>query len=148
MCRGTASCSDVPMDKDLFIDLGDFAKAFRKEAPPGVRLNVKNGTAMEIDRHGKSRFELLCARIPLCPAHNSLQADQGDTQLYPVKIKAIQGHSEISLKNAGGLFATAAAVMCAPTVLPERQAAFAGVPKMWRTIAHNGATGRASPKVD
>ena len=85
---GCLSVVDAPMDKDLFIDLEDFAKAFRKEVPPGVRINVKNvfGTAMEIDPHGKSRFELLCARIPLCPAHNGLQADQDDTKLYPVKI--------------------------------------------------------------
>ena len=33
VCRGTANCADVPMDKDLFIDLEDFAKAFHKEVP-------------------------------------------------------------------------------------------------------------------
>ena len=33
VCRGIASCSKVPMDKDLFIDLEAFAKAFRKECP-------------------------------------------------------------------------------------------------------------------
>ena len=27
VCRGIASCSKVPMDKDLWIDLEDFAKA-------------------------------------------------------------------------------------------------------------------------
>ena len=63
------------MDKDLLMDLEDFAKAFCKEVPPGVRINVKNvfGAAMEIDRHGKSRIELLCAQIPLSPVHNGLQ---------------------------------------------------------------------------
>ena len=69
---------------------------------------------------------MLCARIPL--GHNSLQADQDDKQFYPVKIKAIQGHSAASLEKAGGLFAAAAEVMWAPSVPPERQAAFAGVP--------------------
>ena len=34
VCRGIASCSKVPMDKDLFIDLEAFAKAFRKQVPP------------------------------------------------------------------------------------------------------------------
>ena len=28
VCRGTANCSSVRMDKDLFVDLEDFAKAF------------------------------------------------------------------------------------------------------------------------
>ena len=36
VCRGTANCSPVPMDKDLFVDPEDFARAFRKEVPPGV----------------------------------------------------------------------------------------------------------------
>ena len=157
VCRGTASCSGVPMDKELFIDLEDFAKAFRKEVPPKVKINVKNlfGTAMEIDRHGKSRFEMLCARIPLCPVNNGLQPEYGDVPLFPVKIKAIQGHSDIALRGAGGLFATAASVMCSPAVAPERQAAFAGVPVLpmsevpaiayhrtnrsnWKSIAKNG----------
>ena len=42
--RGIASC-----DKDLFIDLEDFAKAFRKEVPPDVFITVANlfGTAMK-----------------------------------------------------------------------------------------------------
>ena len=68
----------------------DFAKAFRKEAPPKVGINMKNvfGTAMEVDRHGKSRFEMLCARIPLCPVNNGLQADHDETKLYPIKIKS------------------------------------------------------------
>ena len=129
VCRGTASCSGVPMDKDLFIDMEDFAKAFCKEVPPKVRINMKNvfGTAMEVHRHGNSRFKMLCARIPLCPVENGLQADQNETKLYPIKIKAIQGHSDLALKGAGGLFAMAASVMCSPSVPPERQAAFAGV---------------------
>ena len=64
--RGTASCSDVLMDKDLFIDLEDFAKAFRKEVPPGVRTNVK-----------KTFLELPCKLIDTaraaskCYAHES-----------------------------------------------------------------------------
>jgi hypothetical protein len=35
VCRGIASC-----DKDLFIDLEGFAKAFRKEVPPDVFITV------------------------------------------------------------------------------------------------------------
>ena len=91
VCRGTANCSSVPMDNDLFVDLEDFAKAFRKEVPPRVRITVKNlfGSAMVQDRYGKSRFEMLCARIPLCPVQNGLPADKDGKQLYPVKTKAI-----------------------------------------------------------
>ena len=102
VCRGHASCSKVPMDKGLWIDLEDFAKAFRKEVPPDVFITVSNlfGTAMKIDKHGKSRFQFLCARIPDFPVDNGL-----DSMFYPVKIRAIQGHSEIALKNAGGLYA-------------------------------------------
>ena len=167
VCRGTASCSGVPMDKELFIDLEDFAKAFRKEVPPRVKLNMKNlfGTAMEIDRHGKSRFEMLCARIPLCPVENGLQADQGDARLFPIKIKAIQGHSDLALRGAGGLFATAASVMCSPAVAPERQAACAGVPVLpmsevpavayhrtnrsnWKSIAKHGLIPGGGDSVD
>ena len=118
------------MDKDLFVDSDDFARAFRKEVPPGVRINIKHlfGSGMVQDRYGKSRLEMLCARIPLCTVHKGLQADKDDKQLYPVKIKAIQGHSAASLEKAGGLFATASQVMCVPSVPPEKQAAFAGVP--------------------
>ena len=102
VCRGHASCSKVPMDKDLWIDLEDFAKAFRKEVPPDVFITVSNlfGTAMKIDKHGKSRFQFLCARLPEFPVDNGL-----GMMFYPVKIRAIQGHSEIALKNAGGLYA-------------------------------------------
>jgi hypothetical protein len=61
VCRGHASCSKVPMDKDLFVDLEAFAKAFRKEVPPDVLITVTNlfGTAMKVDKHGKSRFQFL-----------------------------------------------------------------------------------------
>jgi hypothetical protein len=54
------------MDKDLWVDLEDFAKAFRKEVPPDVFITSSNlfGTAMKIDKHGKSRFQFLCARLP------------------------------------------------------------------------------------
>ena len=55
----------------------------------------------------------------ICPVHNGLQADEDDKQLYPVKIKAIQGHSAASLGKAGGLFATAGQVRCAPSVRPS-----------------------------
>ena len=101
VCRGHASCSKVPMDKDLWIDLEDFAKAFRKEVPPDVFITVSNlfGTAMKIDKHGKSRFQFLCARLTEFPVDNGL-----GMMFYPVKIRAIQGHSEIALKNAGGLY--------------------------------------------
>ena len=37
VCRGTANCSNIEMTKDLWIDLEDFAKAFRKEVP-GLRI--------------------------------------------------------------------------------------------------------------
>ena len=48
------------MDKELFIDLEDYAKAFRKEVPPDVYITVSNlfGVAMKMDRHGKSRFQI------------------------------------------------------------------------------------------
>ena len=45
-----------------------------------------------------------------------------------MKIRAIQGHSKEALEKAGGLFANAVQVYCAPNVSPERKAAFAGVP--------------------
>ena len=84
------------MDKDLFIDLEDFAKAFRKEVPPRVRINMKNvfGTAMEVDRHGKCRFEMLCARIPLCPVENGLQADQNETCIPSHKPEQLEKHRQ------------------------------------------------------
>ena len=74
VCRGHASCAKVPMDKDLWIDLEDFAKAFRKEVPPDVFITVSNlfGTAMKINKHGKSRFQFLCARMPDFPVDNGL----------------------------------------------------------------------------
>ena len=152
VCRGHASCSKVPMDKDLWIDLEDFAKAFRKEVPPDVFITVANlfGTAMKIDRHGKSRFQFLCAKMPEFPIDNGL-----GMMYYPVKIRAIQGHSEIALKNAGGLYANSTVVYCAENVSPERKAAFTGVPicamtevpevvfhrtmkSNWKSIAKNG----------
>ena len=37
VCRGTANCSNIKMTKELWIDLEDFAKAFRKEVP-GLRI--------------------------------------------------------------------------------------------------------------
>ena len=67
-------------------------------------------------------------KIPLYPINNGLVPDLGEVPLYPIKIKAIQGHSDIALRGAGGLFASAESVMCSPTVAPERQAAFTGVP--------------------
>ena len=152
VCRGIASCSKVPMDKDLWIDLEDFAKAFRKEVPPDVFITVANlfGTAMKIDRHGKSRFQFLCARVPDFPVENSL-----GMMFSPVKIRAIQGHSEAALKSAGGLYASSTMVYCAENVSPERKAAFTGVPicamtevpdvvfhrtmrSNWKSIAKNG----------
>ena len=152
VCRGHASCSKVPMDKDLWIDLEDFAKAFRKEMPPDVFITISNlfGTAMKIDKHGKSRFQFLCARMPDFPVDNGL-----GMMFYPVKIRAIQGHSEIALKNAGGLYANSTMVYCADNVSPERKAAFTGVPisaitevpdvayhrmmrSNWKSIAKNG----------
>jgi hypothetical protein len=57
------------------------------------------------------------------PFQNHLQSD-----LVPLKICAIQGHSKAALEKAGGLFANAAQVYCAEKVSPERKAAFAGVP--------------------
>ena len=74
VCRGHGSCAKVPMDKDLWIDLEDFAKAFRKEVPPDVFITVSNlfGTAMKIDKHGKSRFQFLCAKISHFPVDNGL----------------------------------------------------------------------------
>jgi len=64
------------MDKELFIDLEDYAKAFRKEVPPDVYITVSNlfGVAMKMDRHGKSRFQFLCARIGELGYENNLRA--------------------------------------------------------------------------
>ena len=45
-------------------------------------------------------FQFLCARISNFPVDNGLGMD-----LYPVKIRAIQGHSQAALKSAGGLYA-------------------------------------------
>ena len=75
VCRRTTSCLSVPMDKDLFVDVEDFAKACRKEVPPGVRINVKNlsGPAMVQDKYGKSRCEMLCTKMALCPIYIGLQ---------------------------------------------------------------------------
>jgi hypothetical protein len=125
VCRGHASCSKVPMDKDLFVDLEAFAKAFRKEVPPDVLITVTNlfGTAMKVDKHGKSRFQFLCARIPDIGFDNNLESI-----FVPIKIRAIQGHSAEALKGAGGLFANSTLIYCADNVSPERKAAFAGVP--------------------
>ena len=41
-------------------------KSLRKEVPPDVFCTVSNlfGTAMKLDKYGKSRFEFLCAKIP------------------------------------------------------------------------------------
>ena len=152
VCRGLASCSKVAMDRELWIDLEEFAKAFRKEVPPDVFITVANlfGTAMKIDRNGKSRFQFLCAKMPDFPVDNGL-----GTMFYPVKIRAIQGHSEIALRNAGGLYANSTVVYCAENVSPERKAAFTGVPicamtevpevvfhrtmkSNWKSIAKNG----------
>ena len=123
VCRGHGSCAKVPMDRGLWVDLEDFAKAFRKEVPPDVFITVQNlfGTAMKIDRSGKSRFQFLCAKLPHMPIRNGL-----DCPLYPVKIRAIQGHSNESLQSAGGLYATSTMVYCAEDVSPERKAAFTG----------------------
>ena len=103
---------------------------------------------MKIDKHGKSRFQFLCARMPDFPVDNGL-----GMMFYPVKIRAIQGHSEIALKNAGGLYANSTMVYCADNVSPERKAAFTGVPICAMTevpdVAYHrtiGATGRASPR--
>ena len=84
VCRGTANCSNIEMTKDLWIDLEDFAKAFRKEVPPHININVKNlvGTALK-----ESKF--------------------------PVMIRASQGHSDAALRKAGGLFASVQVVFCA-----------------------------------
>ena len=156
VCRGIASCSKVPMDKDLFIDLEAFAKAFRKEVPPDVFITVSNlfGVAMKMDRHGNSRFQFLCARIPELDYDNNL----GTISIFvPVKIRAIQGHSAESLKRAEGLFANSVQIYCAANVSPERKAAFAGVPiynmtevldvafhrtmkSNWKSIAKSGRT--------
>ena len=152
VCRGHGSCAKVPMDKDLWIDLEDFAKAFRKEVPPDVFITVANlfGTAMKIDKHGKSRFQFLCAKISHFPVDNGL-----GMPYYPVKIRAIQGHSEAALKTAGGLYANSTMVYCSDHVSPERKAAFTGVPlcamtevpevvfhrtmkSSWKSIAQNG----------
>ena len=118
VCRGHASCSKVPMDKDLWIDLEAFAKAFRKEVPPDVFITVANlfGTAMKVDKHGKSRFQFLCARISDIPYENNL-----GMIFVPVKIRAIQGHSSEALKGAGGLFANSTLIYCAENVSPERK---------------------------
>ena len=125
VCRGTANCANVPMTKDLWIDLEDFAKAFRKEVPPAVNINTRNlvGTALKEDRFGKSRFELLVARVENLPYSSPLQVDW-----VPVMVRAIQGHSDAALRKAGGLFANAQTIFCADNVSPERKAAFAGVP--------------------
>ena len=152
VCRGHGSCTKVPMDHGLWVDLEDFAKAFRKEVPPDVFITVQNlfGTAMKIDRSGKSRFQFLCAKLPDMPVNNGL-----NSTLYPVKIRAIQGHSNESLQSAGGLYATSTMVCCAEDVSPERKAAFTGVPicamtevpnavfhrtpkSCWKSIAKNG----------
>lgn len=115
------------MNKQLWLDLEDFAEAFRKEVPRAVKTTLQNivGVALQEDRFGKSRFELLCARIPkqFLPYDNHL-----DTELLPVMIRAIQGHSDKALKRAGGLYASAQLVYCAEDVGPERKAAFTGVP--------------------
>ena len=112
------------MNKDLWIDLESFAKAFRKEVPPDVFITVANlfATAMKVDKHGKSRFQFLCARIPELPYDNSL-----GMIFVPVMIRAIQGHSETALKNAGGLYANSTFIYCVEDVDPERKAAFTGV---------------------
>ena len=116
VCRGHGSCAKVPMDKDLWIDLEDFAKAFRKEVPPDVFITVSNlfGTAMKIDKHGKSRFQFLCAKISHFPVDNGL-----GMSYYPVKIRAIQGHSEAALKTAGGLYANSTMVYCSGPCIPQ-----------------------------
>ena len=75
-----------------------------------------------------AKADLRCCVLAFHSVRFTMDCDQDETKLYPVKIKAIQGHSDLALKGAGGLFATAAAVMCAPSVPPERQAAFTGVP--------------------
>ena len=102
VCRGTANCQNVPMTKDLWIDLEDFALAFRMEVPPSVNVCTRNlvGTALKEDRFGKSRFELLVARVENLPYSSHLQCDW-----VPVMVRAIQGHSEAALRKAGGLYA-------------------------------------------
>ena len=79
--------------------LGGFCQSLRKEVPPDVFITVANlfGTAMKIDKHGKSRFQFLCAKISHFPVDNGL-----GMPYYPVKIRAIQGHSEAALKNRRG----------------------------------------------
>ena len=68
VCRGTANCANVPMTKDLWVDLEDFAKAFRKEVPPDVVCNIRNlvGTALKENKFGKSRFELSRHALTIC----------------------------------------------------------------------------------
>ena len=55
---------------------------------------------MKIDKHGKSRFQFLCAKISHFPVDNGL----GMPYYLSVKIRAIQGHSQAALKTAGGLY--------------------------------------------
>ena len=107
------------MTKDLWIDLGDFAKAFRKEVPPHVDCNVKNlvGTALKEGKSGKSRFELLTARVENLPYDSHLHC-----KWVPIMIRAIQGHSQEALKKAGRLFANDQIAFCVDNV-----SAFAGV---------------------
>lgn len=100
-------------------------KSLRKEVPPDVFCTVSNlfGTAMKLDKYGKSRFEFLCAKIPDPGCENHLQCEY-----VPVKIRAIQGHSKEALEKVGGLYANAVQICCASNISLERKAAFAGMP--------------------
>ena len=66
----------------------------------------------------------------LCTRKNRHMGYENHLQsnLVPVKIRAIQGHLKAALDKAGGFFANAVQLYCAPNVRCERKAAFAGVP--------------------
>ena len=60
VCIGTAKCASVPVDKDLFVDLEDFAKAFRKEVPPRVRINIKSCLGPHWCKTDTAKADLRC----------------------------------------------------------------------------------------
>ena len=89
--RGHGQNKKLPFDKDMFLDIKEFAKAFRKEVPAHVNMTIFDLAAI-CYKDGKGRFEVKCAEgLPIGDAKN--------LRFWPFKIRAVQGHSGQALAD-------------------------------------------------
>ena len=124
-------------------------KPSARKCPHDVLCTVANlfATALKQDKHGKGRFQMLCARIDNLHYENHLQSN-----LVPVKIRAIQRHSAQALQKAGGCLPMQLKCIVRPMSQPRaksrlRICAMSEVPKVayhrtmrshWKGIAKYG----------